>query len=62
MIFLHIDSNNCIYAKCSFWDYNYEWVGNIHDWAFVQKIDVKICVMKGKFLPYKLIRNVVYPM
>jgi hypothetical protein len=49
-------------AKCSFWDYDYAWACGIHDWVFFQKTDLKNQVMKNKFLPYKLIGNVVYPM
>jgi hypothetical protein len=25
-------------AKCSFWDYHYEWASSIHNWALFQKI------------------------
>jgi hypothetical protein len=24
-------------AKCIFWDYDYGWVGSIHDWVLFQK-------------------------
>jgi hypothetical protein len=27
-------------VKCSFQDYDYGWVGNIHDWALFQKIEL----------------------
>jgi hypothetical protein len=46
-------------AKCSFWDYDYGWVGSVHDWALSQKIELGNWVMKDKFLSYKLIGNVV---
>jgi hypothetical protein len=46
-------------AKCSFWDYYYEWAGNIHDWALFQKIELGNQVMKDKFLPYKLIGDLL---
>jgi hypothetical protein len=36
-------------AKCSFWDYDYGWVGSIHVRVRFQKIDVGSCVMKDKF-------------
>ncbi len=45
-------------AKCSFWDYDYGWVGSIYDWALFQKTELGNQVMKDKFLPYKLIRDV----
>jgi hypothetical protein len=48
-------------AKCSFWDYDYGWACSIHDWTFFQKIELRNRVMKDKFLLYKLIRDVVYP-
>ncbi len=37
-------------AKCNFWDYDYGWVKNIHDWALFQKTYVGSCVMKDKIL------------
>jgi hypothetical protein len=49
-------------VKCSFWDYDYGWVGSIHLWVLFQKIDVGSCVMKDKFLHYKLIGDAIYPM
>ncbi len=45
-----------------FKDYNYGWVGNIHDQVLFQKIDVGSYVMKGKFSLYKLTGDIVYPM
>jgi hypothetical protein len=45
-------------AKCHFWDYDYGWLGSIRGWVLFQKIDVKNCVMRSKFLPYKLIGDV----
>ncbi len=46
---------------CSFWDYDYGWVGSIHDWVIFQKTELGNQMMKNKFLHYKLVRNVVYP-
>jgi hypothetical protein len=44
-------------------DYDYGWVGSIHDWVLLQKIDVgKTNVMKDNFLPYKLIGDATYQM
>jgi hypothetical protein len=48
-------------AKCGFWNYDYGWVGSIHDWAFFQKAKLENWVMKDKVLPYKFIGD-VYPM
>jgi hypothetical protein len=45
-----------------FWDYDYGWVGSIHDGVLFQKIDVRNYVMKDKFLPYKLIGDATYQM
>jgi len=49
-------------TKCSFQDYDYGWVGKIHDWALFQKTELGNQVMKDKFLPYKLVGDVTYPM
>jgi hypothetical protein len=49
-------------ANCSFWDYDYGWASSIHDWALFQKIKLSNQVMEDNFFPYKLIRNVAYPM
>jgi hypothetical protein len=46
----------------NFLDYDYGWVGSIPDWVLFQKTDVKIYVMKDKFLPYKLIGDATYQM
>ncbi len=48
--------------KCSFWDYDYGWVGSIHNWVFFQKLDLWNCVMKDKFDLYKLIGDATYPL
>ncbi len=48
-------------VECKFWDYDYGWVGSVHDWALFLKIDIGKCVVKGKFLLYKLIANATYP-
>ncbi len=48
-----------INAKCSFWDYDYGWASNIHDWALFQKTKLGNRVMKDNFLPYKLIRDLL---
>jgi hypothetical protein len=42
-------------VEYKFWDYDFGWVGSMHDWALFLRIDIGKCVVKGKFLLYKLI-------
>ncbi len=48
-----------INAKCSFWDYDYGWVGSIHNWVLFKKTNQGSHVMKNKFLHYKLIGDAI---
>jgi len=50
------------HAKCNFWDYDYGWACSIHDWALFQKNKLKKLSDEKKYLLYKLIRDVTYPM
>jgi hypothetical protein len=51
-----------VHAKYKFWGDDYRWICSIHDLGFFQKTNLKNCMMKDEFLPYKLIRDVSYPM
>ncbi len=42
------------------WEYEFGWVGNMHDWIVFQLTKVgKMCI-QGKFVPCKLISDVTY--
>jgi hypothetical protein len=47
-------------ANCIFWDYEFGWAGNLHDWIVFQQTKIGRACMEGKFLPYKLIGDVAY--
>ena len=49
-------------SKCKFWDYDFSWCGQIHDWALFQKTEIKEKTMKYTFLPLKFINDAAYPM
>ena len=49
-------------VNCKFWDYDFGWAGQIHDWALFQKSEIGKKTMKGAFLPYKFIGDAAYPM
>jgi hypothetical protein len=50
--------------SCNFWDYDYGWVGSIHDWVLFQKTYVHMKPYDDKQIltKYKLIKGVVYSM
>ena len=49
-------------TKCAFWDYEFGWAKNMHDWTLFHLTKVeKIALIKGIFLPYKLIKYCAYP-
>jgi hypothetical protein len=48
-------------TKCVFWDYEFGWVGSMHDWTLFQLTKVGRDCIKEKFLPYKLIGDCTYP-
>jgi hypothetical protein len=48
-------------AKCKFWDYDFGWCGQIHDWTLFQKFEIGKKNMKGAFLPFKFIDDAAYP-
>ena len=48
-------------SKCKFWDYDFGWCGQIHDWALFQKSEIgKKKTMKGTFLHFKFIGDATY--
>jgi hypothetical protein len=42
-------------AKCKFWDYDFGHASCYGDWTLFQKFDIAKKIMKGTFLPLKLI-------
>jgi hypothetical protein len=38
-----------VVLKCKFWDYDFGWCSQIHDWALFQKSDIWKKTMKGSF-------------
>ena len=49
-------------SKCKFWDYDFGWCVQIHDWTLFQKIEIGKKTMKGAFLPFKFIGDAAYSM
>ena len=49
-------------AQCKFWDFDFGWASSCHNWAVFQRSQLGKDVMNNKFLPYKLIEDVAYPM
>jgi len=47
---------------CKFWDFDFGWAGQCHDWTLFQNSEIGKKVMSGVFLPYKLIGDAAYPM
>ena len=46
---------------CMFWDNEFGWAGSLYDWAVFQVKKIGRACIEGKFQPYKLIRDVAYP-
>ena len=44
-----------------FWDYEFGWAGSLHDWSVFQVTRIGRGYIEGKFQPYKLIEDAVYP-
>jgi hypothetical protein len=42
------------------WDYEFSWVGSMHDWIVFQLTRVGQMCIQGKFVPCKLIHDVTY--
>ena len=49
-------------AQCKFWDFDFGWPRSCHEWSIFQRNNLGIEIMKNKYLPYKLIGDVAYPM
>ena len=47
-------------TKCVFWNYEFEWAGNMHDWTLFQLTIVGKYCIKGNHLPYKFIGDCAY--
>jgi hypothetical protein len=58
----YIDSKRVVNVKCSFWDYKYGWVGNIHGYVFFRKNKVRKLFNEGQILLYMLRRDATYSM
>jgi hypothetical protein len=48
--------------NCKFWDFDFGWAGQYHDWTLFQNTEIGKKVISGAFLPYKLIGDAAYPM
>jgi hypothetical protein len=48
-------------VNCKFWDFEFGWVGSLHDWSIFQVTKVGKAFMEGKYMPYKLIGDAAYP-
>ena len=48
-------------VHCKFWDYEFGWAGNLHDWVIFQVTKIERACMEGRLYPYKLIRDAIYP-
>jgi hypothetical protein len=44
-----------------FWDFEFGWIGSLHDWFVFQVTKVGKAFMEGKYMPYKLIGDTAYP-
>ncbi len=44
----YIDSKRVVNVKCTFWDYKYGWVGNIHGYVFFRKNKVRKLFNEGQ--------------
>ena len=51
-----------VHAQCEFWDYEFGWVGHIHDWILFQSTKFRKKTMRGVFLPNEFIGYAVHPM
>ena len=49
-------------SKCLFWDFNFGWAGNIHDWSIFQRTEIGKKILENNFKPYKLIGDATYHM
>jgi hypothetical protein len=45
-----------------FWDFDFVWAGQCHDWTLFQNTEIGKKVISGVFLLYKFIRDAAYPM
>lgn len=45
---------------CKFWNYEFGWAYNLHDWTVFEITKVRRACIKGKLHPYKLIGDEAY--
>ena len=61
-IFYSVLLHGVIDSNCNFWDYDFGWVRCCHDWTLFQLTEIGKRILKGTFLPYKLIGDRTYHM